>query len=67
MLVLSSSSCSSPSCSYSSLSTLHQRHPDLLVLEGVGLELQLLGEDLQLLLKSLPLLRLLIYLTLATP
>jgi hypothetical protein len=40
---------------------------DILVLEGVGLELQLLGEGLQLLLQSLPLLRLLIYLTLATP
>jgi hypothetical protein len=39
----------------------------ILVLEGVGLELQLLGEDLQLLLQSLPLLLLLIYLTPATP
>jgi hypothetical protein len=40
---------------------------DLLVLEGVGLELQLLGEGLQLLLQSLTLLHLLIYLTPATP
>jgi hypothetical protein len=46
---------------------LYQRHPDLLVLEGVGLELQLLGKGLQLLLQPFPLLLLLIYLTLATP